>query len=103
MIIYNVTSNVHESLHDRWLTWMQQEHIPAILATQLFNSARIVRVLVEEEMGGVTYSVQYETDDKGKLEEYYQKFQPQFQQEVVALFGEGVLSFRTELELISEH
>ena len=57
MIIYNVTTNIHESVHDQWLKWMQEKHIPEILATQKFSSARIVKVLVNEEMGGITYSV----------------------------------------------
>jgi len=64
MIIYNITTNIHESVHDQWLKWMQEKHIPEILATEKFSSARIVKVLVEEEMGGITYSVQYTTDSK---------------------------------------
>lgn len=103
MIIYNVTTNIHESAHDRWLNWMQQKHIPEILATKKFSSARIVKVLVEEEMGGVTYSVQYFTDSKATLEQYYQEHQAQFQQEATQLFGDKMLSFRTELEVVSEH
>ncbi|KVV13392.1 DUF4286 family protein [Flavobacterium sp. TMP13] len=103
MIIYNVTTNIQESIHDQWLTWMQQKHIPEILATNTFSSARIVKVLVEEEMGGVTYSVQYVADSKETLEKYYQEHQAQFQQEAMQLFADKILSFRTELEVISEH
>jgi hypothetical protein len=50
MIIYNVTTNIHESVHDQWIIWMQHKHIPEILATGKFSSARLVRVLIEEEM-----------------------------------------------------
>jgi hypothetical protein len=103
MIIYNVTTNIHESAHDQWLQWMQKKHIPEILATGKFFSARIVKVLVEEEMGGTTYSVQYSTDSKATLEKYYQEDAPKFRDEAIALFGDKMLAFRTELELISEH
>jgi len=103
MIIYNVTTNIHESAHDQWLQWMQKKHIPEILATGKFSSARIVKVLVEEEMGGTTYSVQYSTDSKATLEKYYQEDAPKFRDEAIALFGDKMLTFRTELELISEH
>lgn len=103
MIIYNVTTNIHESVHDQWLNWMQQKHIPEILATGKFSSARLVRVLIEEEMGGTTYSVQYTTDCKETLEKYYQEDAPSFRNEALQLFGDKMLSFRTELELISEH
>jgi hypothetical protein len=103
MIIYNVTTNIHESVHDQWLNWMQQKHIPEILATGKFSSARIVKVLVEEEMGGITYSVQFVTDSKETLEKYYQEDAPAFRQEALQLFADKMLTFRTELELISDH
>ena len=103
MIIYNVTSNVHESIHDQWMIWMQHKHIPEILATGKFVSARLFRVLIEEEMGGVTYSAQYTTDSKDTLDRYYQEDAPNFRAEIEKLFGEKVLAFRTELQVISDH
>lgn len=103
MIIYNVTTNIQESVHEQWLNWMQQKHIPEILSTGKFSSARIVKVLVEEEMGGITYSVQYTTDSKDTLEKYYLEDQARFQAEALQLFADKMLSFRTELEIISEH
>lgn len=103
MIIYNVTTNIHESVHDQWLKWMQEKHIPEILATQKFSSARIVKVLVEEEMGGITYSVQYVAENKEILERYYIEDEPAFHREALELFADKMLSFRTELEVISEH
>ncbi|WP_366186054.1 DUF4286 family protein [Flavobacterium ovatum] len=103
MIIYNVTTNIHESVHDQWMIWMQHKHIPEMIATGKFISARLVRVLVEEEMGGVTYSAQYTTDSKETLEKYYQENAGNFQVEGQKLFGEKMLIFRTELQVISEH
>lgn len=103
MIIYNVTTNIHESAHDQWMIWMQHKHIPEMIATGKFVSARLVRVLVEEEMGGVTYSAQYTTDSKETLEKYYLENAGTFQAEGQKLFGEKMLIFRTELQVISEH
>ncbi len=103
MIIYNVTTNIQESIHDQWLTWMQEKHIPAVLATGKFISARLVRVLVEEEMGGLTYAVQYTTDSKETLDKYYIEDAARLREEAVKLFADKVLSFRTELEHVSEH
>ena len=103
MIIYNVTTNIHESVHDQWMIWMQHKHIPEMIATGKFISARLVRVLIEEEMGGVTYSTQYTTDSKATLEKYYQEDAAVLQEEGQKLFGEKMLTFRTELQVISEH
>ena len=49
MIIYNVTINVDDSVHDEWLTWIK-EHIPQVLATGKFSGAKLTKVLVEEEI-----------------------------------------------------
>ena len=103
MIIYNVTINIHESVHDQWMQWMQEKHIKDVLATGKFSSARMVKVLVEEEMGGVTYSIQYTTDSKETLNKYYQEDAPRLREEGLKLFADKMLAFRTELELISEH
>ena len=103
MILYNVTVNIDESIEYQWINWMQTKHIKDVLATGKFSSARMVRVLVEEEMGGKTYAVQYTTDSKETLQKYYEEDAPRLREEGAQLFGEKMLAFRTELELISEH
>lgn len=102
MILYNVTTNIDESVHQQWLQWMQQKHIPEVLATGKFSSARLVRVLVEEEMGGLTYAIQYTTDSKETLQRYYDEDAPRLREEGARLFGDKMLAFRTELEFVSE-
>ncbi|NND78448.1 MAG: DUF4286 family protein [Maribacter sp.] len=103
MYIYNVTTNIDESVHDQWLKWMKEIHIPEVLATGKFLSAKMCKVLVEEDMGGITYSVQYTTVDKETLLAYYKEEAPSLRQEVLRLFPNKFVSFRTELEVISEH
>jgi phosphoribosylamine-glycine ligase len=85
------------------MKWMQEKHINNVLATGKFTTARMVKVLIEEEMGGATYSIQYTTDSKETLERYYQEDAPRLKAEGQGLFGDKLLAFRTELELISEH
>lgn len=102
MIIYNVTINIDHSVHNKWLQWMQNKHINDVLATGLFNNARFVKVLVQEDEG-VTYSVQYFSDSKEKLNDYYKNHAPRLRQEGLELFGDKMLAFRTELEVLSEH
>ena len=102
MIIYNVTINVDDSIHHDWLKWMQNKHINDVLATGLFTNAKMVKVLVEEEMGGTTYAVQYFTDSRAKLEDYYQNHAPRLRQEGLQLFADKMLAFRTELEVMAE-
>ncbi len=102
MIIYNVTVNVDESIHEDWYAWMTEKHIPQVMETGKFVKAKLVKVLIVEEMGGTTYSVQYFTESKEKLEEYYKEHAPQLREEGARLFGDKMLAFRTELELLQE-
>lgn len=102
MYIYNVTTNVDESIHDKWMNWMKTEHIPNMLATEKFSKAKMSQVLIEEEMGGLTYAVQYTTDSLESLEEFYENHSPQLLNEIKKLFGEKVLMFTTELQVITE-
>lgn len=102
MILYNVTINIDESLHNKWLQWMKTKHINDVLATGKFTSARLIKVLVDEETGGVTYAVQYTTDSKDTLQRYYNEDAPRLREEGIKLFGDKMLAFRTELELIEE-
>ena len=101
MYIYNVTINIDESIHRDWLNWMKTEHIPAMLKTGKFSNALMTRVEVDEEMGGITYSVQYRTDSKETLNRYYKEDADEMRAQSKSFEGKFV-AFRTELQVISE-
>lgn len=102
MIIYNVTANVDDSIHEEWLTWIK-EHIPQVLATGNFTEAKLTKVLIEEEMGGVTYSIQYRAKSREDLDNYYQNDAERLRNEGLSKFADKMLAFRTELEIIDEY
>lgn len=102
MIIYNVTLNIDDSVHEKWISWMMEKHIPEVMETGKFFKAKLIKVLVEEETGGTTYSVQYFAENKDKLEEYYNEHSDRLRGEGQELFGDKMLAFRTELEIIKE-
>uniref|UniRef100_UPI004056A1C3 DUF4286 family protein n=1 Tax=Zobellia laminariae TaxID=248906 RepID=UPI004056A1C3 len=81
MYIYNVTTNIEESAHDEWLVWMREVHIPDVLATGKFLNAKMSKILVEEDMGGVSYSVQFTTLSKEVLESYYKEDAPRLRED----------------------
>lgn len=102
MYIYNITTNVAEEIHDEWLNWMKQKHIPEMLNTGRFSNAKMSQVLIEEEMGGTTYAVQYTTDSLETLEEYYTLDAPKINAEAMKLFKDKIVAFTTELKVINE-
>lgn len=101
MYIYNVTINIDESVHNNWLAWMES-HIPEVLATGRFISAKMTQVLVEEEMGGVTYSVQYTAKTREDLDNYYKFDAPKLRADGMKKFADKMVAFRTELKVINE-
>ncbi|MBP2833202.1 DUF4286 family protein [Aquimarina sp. U1-2] len=102
MYIYNVTVNIEETIHEEWLDWMKHEHIPDMLATGKFSKALMTKVLVQEELGGLTYSVQYTVKDQDTLQQYYTEDADRLRSKSEKFAGKYV-AFRTELELVSEH
>lgn len=101
MYIYNVTINIDESVHEEWLTWIQ-DHITEVLDTGKFISAKLTQVLVEEEMGGTTYSVQYTAATREDLDDYYKYDAPKLRGDGLKKFADKMLAFRTELKVINE-
>lgn len=102
MIIYNVTVNIDDSIHDEWLSWIK-EHIPQVLGTGKFDKATLTKVLVDEEMGGTTYSIQYRSYSREALEKYYLEDADRLRQEGLEKFADKMLAFRTELQIIDEY
>ncbi len=101
MIIYNVTLNIHKSITKDWLVWIK-EHIPQVLATGKFKEAKLTKVLVEDDEAD-TYSVQYRAHSREALDSYYANHAEGLKQDGLKRFGDKVLSFRTELEVVDEY
>ncbi len=102
MIIYNVTINVDESIHDEWMKWMTGEHIPEMLKTGKFTRALMTQVLVQEDLGGVTYSIQYSCESRELLEAYYKTDAEKLRHDGFERFGNKFGAFRTELKVVQE-
>lgn len=101
MYIYNVTINIQEDVHDEWVKWMKEEHIPDMLNTGKFLKALMTRVMVKEQMGGITYSIQYTARDREMLQSYYTENAEELRSKSNPFEGKFV-AFRTELEVVSE-
>jgi hypothetical protein len=100
MYIYNVTVNIDDSVHDDWLDWMKNEHIPQMLSLGKFSNALMSKVMSKDD-SGTTYSIQYQTDSKETLEKYYKEDAELLRQEGFKKFGDKFVAFRTELNVIS--
>ena len=100
MIIYNVTVKVDKDVHREWLKWMQEVHVPAMMATGKFISYRLCRLLQEEE-DGVTYATQYFSPDLETLAAFQQMDARRLQAAQAAQFPGRFVAFRTAMEVLS--
>lgn len=102
MIIYNVTLNVDESIHDEWMLWMHNTHIPEVLATGLFSSAKMLRLLTRQaDETGETYAIQYLADSLENYLTYQEKHAPSLQKKTLDKYGNKLLAFRTLMEEVT--
>ena len=98
MIIYNVTIKIDLSAHDLWLRWIKEEHIPRVMETGCFTGSKIYRVLEEDTADGITYAIQYFTDDISSYFDYNEKYAEPLRKEMKDLFPGKFTAFRTILK-----
>lgn len=100
MILYNVTVNIDASVHDEWVEWMKEVHIPDVMRTGKFIEHKFNRVRTGEEAGGFTYAIQYLAPDEESLRRYEEEDAPALQQEHKKKFEGHFAAFRTVMEVI---
>lgn len=100
-ILYNITTKVTHSIAERWLIWMQENHIPAIIDTGYFTEYRLLRLLEQDDSEGPTYSLQLTAANKDKYEAYIQHHATALREEAYQVWGNQFISFRSLLEVVN--
>lgn len=101
MIIYNVTTAVSWQVHDAWIKWMKEVHIPEMMATNCFLKNQFVRLLETDETEGPTYAVQYFASNRERYEMYILQYSEGLRQKAIAMWNEQSISFRSLMETVS--
>ncbi len=102
MIVYNVTVKIDASRADEWLAWMRQEHIPEVVATGLFTSYRLCRIMVDDEDGGQTFATQYACASRDLFDRYVSEFAPALRDKQRARFSDSYVAIRTIMQVVEE-
>ena len=74
MLIYNVTTKIDPSIHEKWVAWMKDQHIPAVMHTGCFTHYHFVRVLDIDDSDGPTYAVQYFIKNRAEYDRYIETY-----------------------------
>ena len=100
MVLYNVTINIDYAVHDEWLDWMKNVHIPDVMNTGLFIDSKLCKIHAEED-GGKSYSIQYLSNNWEDYNLYVKEYAEELQKEHAEKYANKFVAFRTILEVVS--
>jgi Domain of unknown function (DUF4286) len=101
MLIYNITIQVNWTIHNDWLPWMQEVHIPEVMSTGMFTHFRILRLLEADESEGPTYAFQYFVANREKYDYYIENFAPLLREKTITRWSDQFHAFRTLMEVVN--
>lgn len=99
-IIYNVTIQVEKDIAEEWLSWMKEVHIPDVMATKMFESYQITRI-IKDQPDGVSFAVQYTCTDMKTLHKYQIQHAQKLQAEHTERYQGKFVAFRTLMEIVA--
>ncbi|XVJ66803.1 MAG: DUF4286 family protein [Lacibacter sp.] len=100
MIVYNVTIKVDWSIHDAWLQWMKEEHMPEMVQTGCFTQFQLLRLLEVEEEEGPTYAAQYVADSKADYNRYIETYATGMREKGLNKWGNRFIAFRSVMQSV---
>jgi hypothetical protein len=98
MLIYNITTKVEHTVAHKWVQWMKEEHIPAILQTEKFIGSNFSKLLDVDESDGITYVLQFFAKTKNDYDQYIREYSAQLRNEAMEKWGAGFISFKSLME-----
>lgn len=100
MFIYNVTLKIDHSIHEEWVKWMREEHLPDVMRTGCFEKYQFVKLLEVDESEGPTYAAQYFAISKAQYNRYIDMYAAKLRQDGMNKWGNKFIAFRTLMEVI---
>lgn len=101
MFIYNVTIKLEESIHEQWLDWMLNQHIPEMVATGCFTEGKALRLLEIDDEEGPTYAIQFTAESKANYNRYIEKFATEMRQRSFDKWGNRFIAFRSVMQVVN--
>ena len=101
MIVYSVTVSIDKEIHEEWMNWMKESHIPDVMATGIFKEYKMLRIISgNPEDNGPSYNIQYTCESMADLHQYQVQHAPRLQQEHKDKYEGKFAAFRTLLEVV---
>jgi len=100
MYIYNVTVKLDWSIHDVWVPWMLNEHMPEMVNTGCFTHFQLIRLLEIDEKEGPTYAAQYFAGSKPDYSRYVEIHSAAIRQKYFDKWGDRFVAFRSLMQIV---
>ena len=97
MYLYNITFIADDSVATEWAEWLENVHIPQVMATGKFMSSKAWRIL-DSPNEGVTYSSQFYFENLDDFATYLSTYEQGFQAQIYEKYGEKVVSFTSTMQ-----
>jgi hypothetical protein len=100
MFIYNITTKVDPSVHEAWVVWMKQTHIPDVMHSGCFSDFQFVRLLELDDSDGPTYAVQYRAASIANYNRYLEIHANKLRNDSSVQWGNKVIGFRSLMQVV---
>lgn len=101
MYIYNVTIKVTWAIHDDWVRWMIDKHMPDVLASGCFTGSQLVKLLDTDEEEGPTYAAQYYAASFEDYERYIGQYAQSLREDGYNKWGNNFIAFRSIMQIVN--
>lgn len=101
MFVYNITVLIEESIEQEWLSWIEPNYMETVMATGFFQSCQLLQV-TDSPNEGLTYCLQFRTNEISSLQSYQSLYAPQIESEHQLAFANQMVTFSSTMKLINE-
>ena len=101
MIICNMTMQVGWNIHDDWIQWMKEAHLPSVMETGSFERYQWSKIKEIDETDGPSYCIQFFVTDEATLKNYLAYEAGVHDEYLKERWGTDCLIFRTIMEVIN--
>lgn len=88
------------AVHDAWLIWMKNEHMPEMVATGCFTRYQLLRLLETDETDGPTYAAQYFAETRSDYKRYIDNHASAMRQKAFDAWGDHFVAFRSLMQVV---
>ena len=102
MIVHNVTCNVAPEVENQWLEWVDLQ-LNNISKSEKIIGPSILKLNTNSPTGKAIYALQCQITDHNTLENFLNNEDKTLKDRIKMDFGEAVLHFSSQLEIIKKY